>query len=60
MHLESRRVGVLHYLDDYFFIGDKGSNECNKLLQCFFYFAELFGIPLASKKTVYPVLVKNF
>lgn len=51
--LESGQIVVLHYLDDFLFVGEKDSNACEDLLQCFCYFANLFGIPLAPDKTVF-------
>ena len=40
-----------HYLDDFFFTGQKHSNHCKILMNCFLYICHELGIPIAGPVT---------
>ena len=42
---------LLHYLDDFLFVGRAGSGECSETLQAFQHLREWLGVPLAAEKT---------
>lgn len=46
--------GVSHLLDDFFFVGKAGSNECYSALQTFLCLADKLGVPIKSEKTQLP------
>ncbi|XP_069476331.1 uncharacterized protein [Ambystoma mexicanum] len=52
--------GILHYLDDFLFIGRKGTQDCKELMGVFQGLMEEFGVPLAKEKTVGPVTTLVF
>ena len=45
---------IIHYLDDFLFIGNADSPDCARALRSFMVVCEFFGVPLASDKTVGP------
>ncbi|KAM4748862.1 uncharacterized protein WCC33_006262 [Rhinophrynus dorsalis] len=51
---------VLHYLDDFLFVGPSGSDECLTLLSVFREVTARFGVPLAVDKTEGPQSVISF
>ncbi|XP_041428581.1 uncharacterized protein LOC121396972 [Xenopus laevis] len=51
---------ILHYLDDFLFVGPPQSDHCFNLLRRFIWMASKFGIPLSKEKTVYPTTVMQF
>lgn len=51
---------ILHYLDDFLFLGPRGSSVCMEALQVFFDVCHDFGVPLAQEKTVFPTTVIEF
>ncbi|KAM4794908.1 uncharacterized protein WCC33_000060 [Rhinophrynus dorsalis] len=51
---------VLHYLDDFLFIGPGDSDECSRLLHGFREIAACFGVPIAEEKTEGPQSVITF
>ncbi|KAM3936673.1 uncharacterized protein RB166_018270 [Leptodactylus fuscus] len=57
---ESGASSVIHYLDDFLFVGPAGSPTCQYLLDTFRYFAAYFGVPLARDKTEGPVTSLSF
>lgn len=57
---ESGLDSVLHYLDDFLFIGPAGSPLCSCLLKLFMAITEYFGIPLAREKTIFPSVSLEF
>lgn len=50
---------VLHYLDDFLFVGLKGSMVCSLLLQAMEQVSADFGVPLAPDKTEGPATELN-
>ncbi|XP_062828282.1 uncharacterized protein LOC134296685 isoform X1 [Anolis carolinensis] len=52
--------GVVHYLDDFLFIGMSGSGECEFLLHSFQELADQLGVPLAPDKTEGPATKLTF
>ena len=44
--------GMLHLIDDFFFIGPPGSDKCQHDLKKFEALCERIGVPLKSSKTV--------
>lgn len=59
----SRQVvggGILHYLDDFLFVGPRDSVHCVMMMKAFFVVAEIFGIPFAREKTIYPCTCIEF
>ncbi|KAM4694411.1 uncharacterized protein O3C94_004897 [Discoglossus pictus] len=51
---------VVHYLDDFLFVGPADSADCLRLMQGFKDLAEEFGIPLAVDKSEGPCQVLSF
>ncbi|KAM3921505.1 uncharacterized protein RB166_010897 [Leptodactylus fuscus] len=51
---------VLHYLDDFLFVGPPGTWVCSVLLQEMVRVCRLFGVPLAPEKTEGPATVVKF
>ncbi|KAM4661937.1 uncharacterized protein O3C94_010581 [Discoglossus pictus] len=51
---------VVHYLDDFLFVGSADSADCLRLMQGFKDLAEEFGIPLAVDKSEGPCQVLSF
>lgn len=51
---------VLHYLDDFLFLGPAGTDQCASLLNAFFRICQHFGVPLALDKTVSPTTFLEF
>lgn len=51
---ESGMDSVVHYLDDFLFIGPHGSAACGQLLQTFRGISSTFGVPLVEEKTLLP------
>ena len=51
---------IEHYLDDFLFGGEKGTEQCNLMLQAFFDCCRNFGIPIADDKTEGPTTVLVF
>lgn len=49
-----RAGGVVHYLDDFLFVGPSLSPVCEWLLRCFISICSDFGVPLAQEKNVGP------
>ncbi|CAJ0961692.1 unnamed protein product [Ranitomeya imitator] len=47
-------AGVLHYVDDFLFVGPVGSSICLNTLNRFIRLCNFFGVPLAHEKTVVP------
>ncbi|XP_067323909.1 uncharacterized protein [Anolis sagrei] len=52
--------GVVHYLDDFLFVGKGGSGDCGALLHAFQQLAYSLGVPLADEKTEGPQTVLTF
>ena len=46
--------GVSHLLDDFFFVGKAGSNECSVALNTFLSLSDELGVPIKSEKTQSP------
>lgn len=57
---ESQVQSVLHYLDDFLFVGPRGSRVCSVLLRTMERISLGFGVPLAPDKTEGPVTVIRF
>ncbi|KAM4652054.1 uncharacterized protein O3C94_014389, partial [Discoglossus pictus] len=51
---------VVHYLDDFLFVGSPDSSDCLSLMQAFQELAADFGIPLAVDKSEGPCQVLSF
>lgn len=51
---------LLHYLDDFLFVGPAGSGHCLRLLTVFQDTCRLFAVPLSADKTKGPVTVLSF
>lgn len=49
-----------HYLDDFFFAGEKGSENCEILMESFRKLCSQLGVPLAEDKTIGPVTLITF
>ncbi|KAM4748928.1 uncharacterized protein WCC33_006337 [Rhinophrynus dorsalis] len=49
-----KRAGVAHYLDDFLFVVEKGSEQAGNLLKCAEQLFEEVGVPVAHDKTVLP------
>lgn len=57
---ESGCEGIIHYLDDFLFIGPPDSPICSLLLELFLNIAQHFGVPIATEKTIFPDTVIEF
>ena len=51
---------VIHYLDDFLFIGPPASSECAYALATFINLCETLGIPLSPQKVIGPVTCLDF
>lgn len=64
LHYVVRRscsVGELeHYLDDFLFGGNAGTNECKQIMSTFFATCKKMGVPIAEEKTEGPQTVIIF
>ncbi|CAJ0966601.1 unnamed protein product [Ranitomeya imitator] len=47
-------AGILHYLDDFLFVGPSQSMSCENTLSRFLDLCAFFGVPIAHEKTVAP------
>lgn len=48
-------VGDLkHYVDDFLFAGEAGTDNCSVIMKTFIFCADQMGFPIASEKTVWP------
>ena len=56
----SHSKNILHYLDDFLFVGEVGTNQCANLLKTFTNVCQNWGVPLAEDKTVLPVEILTF
>lgn len=50
---------ILHYLDDFFFVGESRA-DCESILRHFLAICERFGVPIAQEKTMGPTQVITF
>lgn len=57
---QSGRESLIHYLDDFLFVGLPDSNIRAELLQTFRSIAQNFGLPLAEEKTCLPTSSLEF
>lgn len=57
---ESGFDSIVHYLDDFLFVGPAGSPLYSYLLQLFSSISAFFGIPLAVEKTILPLISLEF
>ncbi|XP_066463235.1 uncharacterized protein [Eleutherodactylus coqui] len=55
LRVETGISSVLHYLDDFLFVGQANSTVCEFLLSCFRALMQKAGVPLSDEKTVGPV-----
>ncbi|XP_055346824.1 uncharacterized protein LOC129594230 isoform X1 [Paramacrobiotus metropolitanus] len=51
---------LLHYMDDFFFVGKSKSAECTNIVQLFIAAADRLGIPLATEKAEGPATKLTF
>lgn len=49
-----------HYLDDFIFVGEKGTGDCEKLVSTFAATCQEIGVPIADEKSVGPTTVLVF
>ena len=56
----SQNLNIIHYLDDFLFMGAANSTECQKLSEIFKDTCEELGIPINSKKTAGPTTKLTF
>lgn len=47
-------TSVIHYLDDFLFVGRKDTLECKEFMLIFQQLASKLGVPLAAEKTEGP------
>ncbi|XP_031760883.1 uncharacterized protein LOC116412005 [Xenopus tropicalis] len=57
---ETGHNSVIHYLDDFLFVGSRSTNVCQLLLSTFQFFMQKFGFPLSKEKTEGPTTVLSF
>ncbi|XP_075694193.1 uncharacterized protein LOC142660963 isoform X2 [Rhinoderma darwinii] len=60
VRLESGCDSVIHYLDDFLFVGPGGSGLCSTLLRVFRQVMSRFGVPISEDKTEGPLTVLSF
>ncbi|KAM4016539.1 uncharacterized protein ACNLHF_002833 isoform 1-T1 [Anomaloglossus baeobatrachus] len=58
--VESGSQSIIHYLDDFLFVGPQDSTHCQLLLDSFCSLMSRFGVPLSKDKTVGPSQVLSF
>ncbi|KAM4034620.1 uncharacterized protein ACNLHF_021282 [Anomaloglossus baeobatrachus] len=58
--VESGSQSIIHYLDDFLFVGPQDSTHCQLLLDTFCSLMSRFGVPLSRDKTVDPSQVLSF
>lgn len=58
--LGQTEAGLVHYLDDFLFVGAASSNACLNVMQQFFDMCSYFNFPLAHEKTVWPCTKLEF
>lgn len=58
--LQSGSDGVIHYLDDFLFIGPSDSTLCSEMLQTFRAMSQCFVVLLAEEKTCLPSTLLEF
>lgn len=51
---------VVHYLDDFLFLGKQGTNHCKDLLDTFKDVCKMLGVPIADEKTISPTTCLTF
>jgi hypothetical protein len=49
-----------HYLDDFFFAGEAGTNNCTNLMNQFDGVCERLGVPIANDKTEGPTTILEY
>lgn len=54
MEKKSQKDGIVHYLDDFLFVGSADSSDCTELMHQFQKLCEYLGVPIASEKTQGP------
>ncbi|XP_077155697.1 uncharacterized protein LOC143818192 [Ranitomeya variabilis] len=57
---ETGSKSLIHYLDDFLFVGPRNSKLCSELLEKFKYISLEFGVPLSPEKTEGPCNVLPF
>lgn len=50
----SQKDGIVHYLDDFLFVGSADSSDCTGLMHQFLELCEYLGVPIAPEKTQGP------
>lgn len=53
-HESSEKPAILHYLDDFLFGGQFGTNQCTVVMETFRSVCSLLGVPIAEEKTEGP------
>ena len=51
---QSNNSNVIHYLDDFLVAGNKGTDDCARLMANFSFICSDLGVPLAHEKTIGP------
>lgn len=54
--LEIKPYYICHCLDDFLFVGQNASNECNRLMQQFSHVCKKNGLAIAADKTIGPTI----
>ena len=57
---ESNSENIDHYLDDFFFAGSAGTNDCQVLLDNVFSVCDRLIVPLANEKKVAPTIIIEY
>ncbi|KAM3928086.1 uncharacterized protein RB166_006214 [Leptodactylus fuscus] len=57
---ETKSRSIIHYLDDFLFVGPAFDSRCQFLLDSFRSLMSRFGVPLSPEKTVGPTTVLSF
>ncbi|KAM4031873.1 uncharacterized protein ACNLHF_019247 [Anomaloglossus baeobatrachus] len=60
LRFETGIRSVIHYLDDFLFVGPRDSQACSTLLDSFRSLMSVFGVPLSADKTIGPVTSLSF
>lgn len=60
LSLQTDSTHVIHYLDDFLFMGPADSSHCLYLFSEFRVICRCFGIPLAEDKSVWPTTCLKF
>jgi len=60
VEIKSGKKSIDHYLDDFFFMGAKNTENCSFLMSTFQNVCDELGVPIAANKTMGPTILLSF